>query len=214
MGGDAAPLAMPVDRRSLVVTAILLVPCAIVAGPGLDQGTVDAEVLAREQSLRRHHLDSGVEHFGDGIKGDHPVAVLAEHGVVPHCVFNRRAHEPAEQEIVRNLLDEQALAADAVKQLQQHRPHQLHRCNTRSSAFEIGLIYLSEPGSHLGQSCVEPATKWMQRVADEEKFLEPDGTEQGFIIAVGSTHPASFNLGCLPASSQIKTRRAGISRAY
>lgn len=116
---------------------------------------IDAEVLAGQPSLPRRHLDGGVEQFGDGIKADRPVAVFAELGPVPHRVFDRQADEAVKQQVVSNLLDEQALTAHAVLHLQQHRSHQFLRYDARPSTFDIGLIHRSEPGIHLGEGCVE-----------------------------------------------------------
>ena len=102
--------------------------------------------------MRRRHLDDGIEQFGDGIKGDQPVTVLAEDRVVPHRVFNRQAHEPAEQQVTGILLDEQSLTANAVQHLQHHSSHQF----LRSPAFDIGLVHRREAGIHTGQGFVKP----------------------------------------------------------
>ena len=46
------------------------------------------------------------------------IAVLGEHRMVPHCIVHTQAHEPAKQEVVVNLLDQQSLRANRVKHLQ------------------------------------------------------------------------------------------------
>ena len=48
------------------------------AGPGLDQGAVDAEVLARGQPAPVGHRHRRIEQLGAGVVPDEPVAVLAE----------------------------------------------------------------------------------------------------------------------------------------
>lgn len=51
--------------------------------------------------------------------------------VVPNRILDRQAYEPLEQQVVRDLLDQLPLAADAVQHLQQHRPHQFLRHDAR-----------------------------------------------------------------------------------
>ena len=48
------------------------------AGPGLDQGAADAEVLAGEQPALVGHRHRRVEQLGAGVVPNEPVAVLAE----------------------------------------------------------------------------------------------------------------------------------------
>ncbi len=211
--GVAALVAMPVLGRPTVVAAVLA-PHALVAGPGLDQRSVDAEVLARQQALRGRHLDRGVEQFGDRIELDQTVAVLAEHGVVPHRVLDGQTHEPSEQQVVGNLLDELALAADAVQHLQQHRPHELLGRDARPAALHVGLVHRRELGIHLGQRLIQPGADRAQRMAGRHELVEPHRAEQGLVVAVGSSHPSSLNLSRrLPASSPIRARRASSSTA-
>jgi len=45
---------------------------------------------------------------------DQSIPVLAEHRVIPHRVFDRQADEPAEQKVIRDLLDQLPFAANAV----------------------------------------------------------------------------------------------------
>ena len=97
------------------------VPHALMAGPGLDERAVNAEVLARQEPSLVGHLHRLVEQLGDRIVLDEPVSVLAEDGVVPHRVLDGQADEPTEQQVVVDLLDELPVAAHDVQNLQQHR---------------------------------------------------------------------------------------------
>jgi hypothetical protein len=53
------------------------------------------------------------------------VPVLTEDGRRPHGVIHTQADEPAEQQVVLQLLHQQPFAADGVQRLQQQRPEQL-----------------------------------------------------------------------------------------
>src|ERR1019366_7409359 len=57
-----------------------------------------------------------------------PVAVLGEDSMVPNRVVHAQADEPAEQQVVVELLDQLALRAGRVKRLpEKHRQHMLRR---------------------------------------------------------------------------------------
>jgi hypothetical protein len=51
-----------------------------------------------------------------------PVAILAEHRVIPHRVVDLQTDKPAEQQVVVELFHQQPLAAHRIKHLQQQRP--------------------------------------------------------------------------------------------
>lgn len=183
----AARLAAPVLGRVPLVGAVLA-PQALVAGPGLDERAVDAEVLAREQPALVGHLHGGVEQLGDRVMLDEAVSVLAEDRVVPHGVFDGQADEPAKQQFVLDLLDELPLAAHAVEHLQQHGPHELLWRDARAATLDVGLVHGGELGIHLGQRVVEPGAYRAQGMVGRDKVLQPHRGEQAFVVAVGSSH--------------------------
>src|SRR3989449_4707884 len=73
-----------------------------------------------------------------------PVAVLREHGRVPHRVVGRKSHEPAVQKIVVQLLHQLAFRPDAVEHLQQQGAQQLLRRDRRTAFDPAGAIARSE----------------------------------------------------------------------
>jgi hypothetical protein len=72
-----------------------------------------------------------IEHRGHEFTGDvaieQPVAVFAEYGGVLHLIVDREADEPAEQQIVIELLHQLPLRADRKESLQQERTQQPFR---------------------------------------------------------------------------------------
>ena len=98
---------------------------ALERGRRFDQSTVHAEVLAGEKlgsfGLRAHGSEEGVGHLG----GKHPIAVLGEAGGVPDRLREGQAHEPAQEQVVFQLLAEAALRRDGVEVLDELGPQEI-----------------------------------------------------------------------------------------
>jgi hypothetical protein len=73
---------------------------------------------------------------------EQPVTVLREHRVVPHRLVHAQANEPAEQQVVVDLLDELALRTDRVERLQQQRPQHILGRDRRTARGRIQLVEL------------------------------------------------------------------------
>src|SRR5919202_2748622 len=125
MRGVRALLAVEVDGRIagvigwLVRRRLVLGPEALEAAGRLDQRAVDREVLVREQA----EAIGGQHHLVEELLG-HPVpqqtlAVLAERARVEARLDQAHAQEPAEQQVVVQLLTEGPLAAHRVQADQQ-----------------------------------------------------------------------------------------------
>ena len=97
---------------------------ALVPGPRLDQRAAHGEMLVREQ-VRLARL------------GQHPLAVLREHAVVPDRIVHLQPPEPAQEQVVVELLHQQPLAADRVQHLQQQRAQQLLRRDRRPAGRRV-----------------------------------------------------------------------------
>src|SRR5512133_1649419 len=65
--------------------------------PRLDQRAVDGEVLAGKQALDARIVENGTEELARDFAAQQPVAVLGEHGDVPHRIVDAETDEPAEQ---------------------------------------------------------------------------------------------------------------------
>ena len=183
----AARLTVPVLGRAVAVRSVLA-PHALVAGPGLDERAVDAEVLTRQQSTLVGHFHGSIEEFGDRVVLDEAVAVLAEDRVVPHSVLDGQADEPAKQQVVLDLLDELPLAAHAVEHLQQHRAHQLLGRDAGAPALYVGLVHGRQLGVHRRQRLVDPDPDRTQWVVGRDKVLQSYRGEKALVVAVRSSH--------------------------
>ena len=83
----------------------------------------------------KHRLE---ELAGDGVR-QQPLAILREGRRGPHRCVHTEAHEPAEQQVVLELLDEQPLAPLGVEDLQQQVAERLLRTGpTRRRCLCIG----------------------------------------------------------------------------
>ena len=97
---------------------------ALHRGPGLDQRAINREVLIRQQPLHAWERQKSGQKPGGDVAFEQPVAVLGEGGRVPDRIVDAEPDKPAEQEIVIQPLHQQALGADRVERLQEHRPQQ------------------------------------------------------------------------------------------
>ena len=113
---------------TLVVRAVLGSE-ALLGRPRLDQRPVAREALLRQQPLpigQSQHLDEYALHH---LVLQQSVALLGEGRVIPRRVVDGQAHEPAQQQVVAQLLPHLLLAADRIEHLQQQRPDQSLRRN-------------------------------------------------------------------------------------
>jgi hypothetical protein len=118
----AAPLApeVPGDAAAISVLVLVLGHKALMAGPGLHERAVYAEMQAREQAMLlrdRHHL---VGEPDDRVVVDQAFAVIAEHRRHPHSVVHRQPDEPAKQQFVLHQILQLPLGPNPLEGLQQH----------------------------------------------------------------------------------------------
>jgi hypothetical protein len=154
------PLAMKVHariagiiRRSLALVAFALE--AFVPGPRLDQRTVNRKMLVREQAAGTRLLDHRAEKALRHLALKQPLAVLGEHRHVPHRIVDAQAHEPAEQEIVIELLHQHPLTAHRIQHLHQQRAQQLLRRDRgpSSASAASAITRIARSGWSLGTRC-------------------------------------------------------------
>ena len=197
MGVVAALLVFEVARVGVGVAVIVRAVFAheaLVARPGLDQGAVHAEVLAREQFLLLGLLHDLVEELDDRIVLDQAFAVLAEHGRNPDCIVHGQADEPAKQQVVLGLLHELALRAHAVEHLNEHGPQQFLGGNAGTPAFDVSRVHLTKQVVHVRQGLVDHQTDHAQGVIKGHEVIEVAHGEQALGEGVGSAHGWLFLL--------------------
>ena len=86
---------------------------------------------------RRHELRCN-------LRIEQPISVLREHGHVPHRIIDPEPHEPAEQQIIVELLHQLPLGAHREERLQQRGAQELLRRDRRPpvrgiEAGELGI---------------------------------------------------------------------------
>ncbi len=115
-----------------------------------------------------------------------PVAILAEYRVIPHRVVDLQSDEPAEQQVVVELLHQQPLAANRIEHLQQQRPEQPLRSDRRPA---LGRIQAVEFCRHLRQHQVHQLTDRTQRMIYGHTFFQGHIAEHsGLKSIIVSTH--------------------------
>ena len=96
------------------------------------------EKCSLESSLRTcGRFSTLVNELGRDIAVEQPIPVLAEHGRIPHRIVRRQPDEPAEQQIVVELLHQLPFRAHRVERLQQQRAQQPLRRDRRPSVARI-----------------------------------------------------------------------------
>ena len=89
--------------RTIVIVRAIFGAKTLLRGPGLNQRAVHSEVLVGHELLRLLvHL--GEKSLGH-IRAQQPIPVLGKHRMVPHRIVHAQAHEPAEQQVVVDLLE-------------------------------------------------------------------------------------------------------------
>ena len=115
-----------------------------------------------------------------------PVAVLREAGRIPNRIVGRKAHEPAVQQIVVQLLHQLAFRPDAVEHLQQQSAQQLLRRNRRAAFARIELgprLRFSSPSTSRTSSRILP-----QRMVRRHPCLRRDVRKQPALIHKFASH--------------------------
>jgi len=178
-----ALLAMEVRAIAAIGIGPILGAEALVRGPGLDQRAVDGEVIVRHESLRLlvHRREKLLRHLAV----QQPVAVLREHGVVPHRVVHAQAHEPAEQQVIVDLLDQLALRADRIKRLQQQRPQHILGSDRRTARGRVQLVQLPAQGA---QDSIRQRANLTQRVILRNTLLQRQIAEHTVLNSLIATH--------------------------
>jgi hypothetical protein len=98
--------------------ALIFALKTLLTRPNFDQRAVHAEMLIRQQIVGTRLF----QHLHEELLGDvaiqQPLAILAEHCGDPHWLVHIQTHEPAEQQIVFQLLHQHSLTANRVQDLQ------------------------------------------------------------------------------------------------
>src|SRR5664279_4401054 len=133
-----ALLAAKIPAIPFVVAAILS-PKTLLRGPGFDQGSIDREMLVRQERLHLRVVQKLRHKLLKHIAVLQPFAVLREGRRVPYGVVWGKPDEPAIQKVVVELLHQLPFRADPIEDLQQQGTQQLLRRDRWASLTRIKL---------------------------------------------------------------------------
>jgi len=119
------------------------------------------------------------------VRGDQTLPILGKDGVVPHLVVHGQADKPAKQQIVIQLLHQQALAANGVQHLEQQSPQQLFRGNGGTSHLGIHGLKL---GPQVRQGLIHHRLDRPQRVIQRHSLCGRKVTEHAILMGIETTH--------------------------
>ena len=188
-------LAMEVSFGIAPATAVLTFPRrrlaavlrheAFHAGPGLDQRAVDREVLTREELADFRQVQHANHELTGNIAVEQPIPVLAEHGRIPHRIVGREPDEPAEQQIIVELLHQLQFRTHRVERLKQQRAQQPFRRDRRSA---IPGIELGECPRQFSKRCIDKLANHSQRMVRWNTLVQPNIAEQNLGAIILAAH--------------------------
>jgi len=158
---------------------------ALRARPGFDQRAVHREVFVGEQRLDLRLRQHRGEQLHRHVTGQQPVAVLGEGRRVPHRIVHPKPHEPAEQQVELDPLDQLALGADRIERLQQQGAQQPLGRDRFPAGRRVERI---ERRRQVGQRRVDDAPDRPQRVVRPHPLLQVHVAEQRSSHRVTAAH--------------------------
>src|SRR5271170_486421 len=172
-----------VSSRSGGLARSILGSETLVAGPGLDQRSIHREMFIG------HKRPGSLQHPLEKRLGDlfiqQALPILAVHRVIPHRLFHLHPHEPSEQQVVLQLLDQHALAAYRIENLQQQGPKQPLRRYRWPPHVGVQLRKLR---GHFLQDLTHHLANRSQRMVRRDSLLRRNVAEHSFLLVIVSAH--------------------------
>ena len=94
-------------------------------------------MLVRHKILGLGERNDGVEKRASDVTLQQPVAVFGKRRCVPNGIIRIKPDKPTEQNVIVELLDQEPLAANAIKYLQKQRTQQALWWNRRTSVLRV-----------------------------------------------------------------------------
>jgi hypothetical protein len=138
------------------------------------------------------------ETLGD-VAGQQPLPVLGEHGGIPHGVIHVQPHEPAEEQVVGQLLHQLPFAADGIQQLHQQGAQELLRGNRGAPRARIQPVEL---GRQPAQDVVDHLPDRPQRMIRRHPLLGREIAEHGRLLSIVSAHDPLLGIFRIPSRAQ------------
>src|SRR3984957_1162903 len=182
------PAKVDIPSRSGRLPAPVLGSETLMTCPGFDQCSVHREVLIRYVRLGafQHPLEKS---FRDPLV-QQALPILAVHRVIPDRLVHLHPHKPPKQQVVLQLLDQHALTAYGIEDLQQQRPKQPLGCYRWPPHVRVQL---RKPRRHLFQSLIYYLADGSQRMILRDSLLWRNVAEHSLLLVVVAAHSlASF----------------------
>ncbi len=153
--------------------------------PRLDQRPVHRKVLLAQQVVFLRLLQHSFQQLLAHRARDQTFPVLAEHCRIPHHVVHLQTHEPAEQQVVVQLLHQLPLRPYRVQHHHQQRTQKPLRRNRRTARRRVQLVQLD---SNIFQNSIRQNTNLTNRMILRYTTLQRYITEHRRLLLVESTH--------------------------
>ena len=186
-GGRVRLVAARLAAKIVAIAPVLIVlgPEALVRSPRLQQRAVHREVLVADQITQPRQQHGVLEEvLGDRLV-EQPLAVEGERRVIPHRVVDVQADEPAEQQVVVELLHQQPLAAHAVNHLQQRGAQDAFGRDRRATACGVAR---RQQFIELAQDRVHQNPKLADRMVGRHPILDRYIRKHAKLLDVGAAH--------------------------
>src|SRR5271169_120634 len=155
----------------------------LLTGPGLNQRSVHREMFIRHERPRslQHPREKGRR----DLLVQQSLPVLAVHRVIPHHLVHLHPHEPPEQQVVLQLLDQHSLAAYRIENLQQQGPKQPLRRYRWPPHVGVQLRKLRR---HFLQDLIHHLADRSQGMIRRDSLLRRNVAEHSFLLVIVSAH--------------------------
>src|ERR1700752_1556163 len=165
---------------------------ALHAGPRFDQCPIDREMLVGEQFSHLRQIEHGGKELGGDIPVEQPVPVLAKYRRIPDRLVRQKPDEPAEQQVVVELLHQLPFRAHSIERLQQQRPQQPLRWNRRAAVARVQPV---ESSRQRLQRRVYQLPDLAQRMTRRNASLQANIAEQLFRSPIFAAHRSPQSKG-------------------
>src|ERR1700675_3272111 len=177
------PAKVDISSRSRRLPAPVLGSETLMTCPCFDQCSVHREVLIRHVRL------GAFQHPPEKSLRDplvqQALPILAVHRMIPDRLVHLHPHKPPKQQVVLQLLDQHALAAYGIEDLQQQRPQQpLGRYRWPPHV----RVQLRKPRRHLFQNLIHHLADRSQRMIRRDSLLWRNVAEHSLLLVVVAAH--------------------------
>ena len=178
-------LRVPPHGRGTALAVVILGPEALVRGPGLEQGAVNAEVLPRDVAAQVGLLHHRREEAVGDLLLQQPLPVLAEGAVVEALGVDVQVQEELEEQVVPQPLAELPLAPDRV---QGHQNRGLEQLLGRHAVPARGGVHGVELRLQIRQDCLHHRLDPPDRVVVGDQAVRRQGGQHRHLQVGGAAH--------------------------